>query len=115
MNDMLQDCGNPWRGMVYGMTARLNQTDIVARIHKVLKDFGIYKTVTSKDPIDMAIGLAMMEEGEIEEEEEYNRKMQEELDEIIEKENEDDITADDILEKIKRNQKDIRKNKYFKD
>ena len=29
-----------------------------------LKEFGIFKTVTAKDPIDMAIGLAMIEEAE---------------------------------------------------
>lgn len=39
-----------------------------------LKDFGIFKTVTAKDPIDMAIGLAMIEEAEEEEQEEEEKE-----------------------------------------
>ena len=39
-----------------------------------LKDFGIFKTITAKDPIEMAIALAMIEEGEQEEEEEENEE-----------------------------------------
>jgi hypothetical protein len=39
--EMLQDNGNPWRGMVYGMTARYYQGADPKHIWKVWDDFGI--------------------------------------------------------------------------
>ncbi len=41
MGEMLQDNGNPWRGMVYGMTARMPRTDMPAKLWKVWDRFGI--------------------------------------------------------------------------
>ncbi len=41
MNDMLQDGGNPWRGLIYGMTCRLDQKPVVGRILTTLRNFGI--------------------------------------------------------------------------
>ncbi len=41
MGEMLQDGGNPWRGMVYGMTARAPWSGDPAPIWKVWDDFGI--------------------------------------------------------------------------
>ena len=41
MGEMLQDGGNPWRGMIYGMTARLPREDIPARLWKLWDDFGM--------------------------------------------------------------------------
>ena len=39
--EMLQDNGNPWRGMVYGMTARYYQGADPKHIWKVWDEFGI--------------------------------------------------------------------------
>jgi len=41
MGEMLQDGGNPWRGMIYGMTARLPREDMPARLWKLWDDFGM--------------------------------------------------------------------------
>ena len=41
MGEMLQDGGNPWRGMVYGMTARAPWSGDPAPIWKLWDDFGI--------------------------------------------------------------------------
>ena len=41
MGEMLQDGGNPWRGMVYGMTARMPRETLVARLWKLWDDFGM--------------------------------------------------------------------------
>jgi len=41
MGEMLQDGGNPWRGMIYGMTNRLPWAGDPAPIWKVWDDFGI--------------------------------------------------------------------------
>ena len=41
--DMLQDNGNPWRGMVYGMTARYYSGADPKHIWKLWDDFGIAK------------------------------------------------------------------------
>ncbi|MDH5714485.1 MAG: DUF6067 family protein [Candidatus Aminicenantes bacterium] len=41
MGEMLQDGGNPWRGMLYGMTARLPWSGDPTHIWKVWDDFGI--------------------------------------------------------------------------
>ncbi|MDL2255867.1 DUF6067 family protein [Parabacteroides sp. OttesenSCG-928-G06] len=45
MGEMLQDGGNPWRGMVYGMTSRQHygrkNAEIPARLWKVWDNFGI--------------------------------------------------------------------------
>lgn len=41
MGEMLQDGGNPWRGMVYGMTTRLPWAGDPRPIWKVWDDFGI--------------------------------------------------------------------------
>lgn len=40
-SEMLQDNGNPWRGMVYGMTARYYQSADPKHIWKLWDDFGI--------------------------------------------------------------------------
>ena len=42
-SDMLQGGGNPWRGMVYGMTARCYQDANPAAIWRFWDDFGIQK------------------------------------------------------------------------
>lgn len=44
MGEMLQDGGNPWRGMLYGMTSRLPWAGNPAPIWKLWDDFGIQKT-----------------------------------------------------------------------
>ena len=41
MGEMLQDGGNPWRGMIYGMTSRLPWAGDPSHIWKVWDDFGI--------------------------------------------------------------------------
>lgn len=43
MGEMLQDCGNPWRGMIYGMTSRLHWEgcEIARHIWKAWDNFGI--------------------------------------------------------------------------
>lgn len=41
MSEMLQDGGNPWRGMLYGMTAREPSNNMPARLWKVWDEFGI--------------------------------------------------------------------------
>ncbi|MCD6516375.1 MAG: DUF5107 domain-containing protein [Candidatus Aminicenantes bacterium] len=41
MGEMLQDGGNPWRGMLFGMTARLPWAGDPASIWKVWDEFGI--------------------------------------------------------------------------
>jgi hypothetical protein len=41
MGEMLQDGGNPWRGMVFGMTARLPWAGDPRALWKVWDDFGI--------------------------------------------------------------------------
>jgi len=41
MGEMLQDGGNPWRGLVYGMTARMPRETLVARLWQAWDDFGI--------------------------------------------------------------------------
>ena len=41
MGEMLQDGGNPWRGMVYGMTARLPWAGDPRPLWKVWDEFGI--------------------------------------------------------------------------
>ena len=41
MGEMLQGGGNPWRGMVYGMTARMPWAGNPERIWKVCDEFGI--------------------------------------------------------------------------
>ena len=41
MGEMLQDGGNPWRGMVYGMTARAPWSGDPAPLWKVWDEFGI--------------------------------------------------------------------------
>ena len=41
MGEMLQDGGNPWRGMIYGMTSRLPWAGDPTHIWKVWDDFGI--------------------------------------------------------------------------
>ena len=41
MSEMLQDGGNPWRGMLYGMTAREPSNKMPARLWKVWDSFGI--------------------------------------------------------------------------
>ena len=41
MGEMLQDGGNPWRGMVYGMTSRAPWSGDPTAIWKVWDDFGI--------------------------------------------------------------------------
>ncbi|AQT69021.1 hypothetical protein STSP2_02200 [Anaerohalosphaera lusitana] len=39
--EMLQDGGNPWRGMIYGMTARAPRNEYPKRLWKVWDEFGI--------------------------------------------------------------------------
>lgn len=46
MGEMLQDGGNPWRGMLYGMTARLPREQIPARLWKLWDDFGMQEAKT---------------------------------------------------------------------
>lgn len=41
MGEMLEGGGNPWRGMVYGMTARLPRQEIPARLWRFWDAFGI--------------------------------------------------------------------------
>ncbi|MQY79254.1 MAG: hypothetical protein GH151_08700 [Bacteroidetes bacterium] len=41
MGEMLQDGGNPWRGMIYGMTARLPRTGYQRALWKIWDSFGI--------------------------------------------------------------------------
>ena len=41
MGEMLQDGGNPWRGMVYGMTARMPREAMVTRLWQLWDDFGM--------------------------------------------------------------------------
>ena len=41
MGEMLQDGGNPWRGMLYGMTARLGASGDPRPLWKVWDEFGI--------------------------------------------------------------------------
>lgn len=43
MGEMLQDCGNPWRGMLYGMTSRLHWEgcEVAPHLWKAWDDFGI--------------------------------------------------------------------------
>jgi hypothetical protein len=41
MGDMLQDGGNPWRGMVYGMTARMPWVESAAPLWRLWDQFGI--------------------------------------------------------------------------
>lgn len=43
MGEMLQDCGNPWRGMVYGMTSRLHYggCETAQYLWKTWDEFGI--------------------------------------------------------------------------
>jgi hypothetical protein len=41
MGEMLQDGGNPWRGMIYGMTSRLPWAGDPRALWKVWDDFGI--------------------------------------------------------------------------
>ncbi len=41
MGDMLQNGGNPWRGMIYGMTARYPWTPAPREMWKVWDEFGI--------------------------------------------------------------------------
>jgi hypothetical protein len=41
MGEMLQDGGNPWRGMVYGMTARLPWSGDPREVWKELDSFGV--------------------------------------------------------------------------
>ncbi|MHC4165817.1 MAG: glycoside hydrolase domain-containing protein, partial [Planctomycetota bacterium] len=41
MGEMLQDGGNPWRGMIYGMTARLPREEMPARLWKLWDEFGM--------------------------------------------------------------------------
>jgi hypothetical protein len=41
MGEMLQDGGNPWRGMVYGMTARMPREEVPAHLWKIWDEFGI--------------------------------------------------------------------------
>lgn len=41
MGEMLQDGGNPWRGMVYGMTARMPREKLPSRLWKVWDEFGM--------------------------------------------------------------------------
>ena len=44
MGEMLQDGGNPWRGMVYGMTARMPREQMPQRLWKLWDDFGILQS-----------------------------------------------------------------------
>lgn len=44
MGEMLQDGGNPWRGMVYGMTSRLPWAGDPTPLWKAWKNFGIEKS-----------------------------------------------------------------------
>ena len=46
MGEMLQDGGNPWRGMLYGMTARMPREDVPARLWEVWDEFGMQDTKT---------------------------------------------------------------------
>ncbi len=41
MGDMLQDHGNPWRGMLYGMTARVPWCDTALPVWKLWDEFGV--------------------------------------------------------------------------
>ena len=43
MGEMLQDCGNPWRGMIYGMTSRLHWEgcEVARHLWRAWDDFGI--------------------------------------------------------------------------
>ncbi len=43
MGEMLQNCGNPWRGMIYGMTSRLHWEgcEVAQYLWKAWDDFGI--------------------------------------------------------------------------
>ena len=41
MGEMLQDGGNPWRGMIFGMTSRLPWAGDPSHIWKVWDDFGV--------------------------------------------------------------------------
>lgn len=43
MGEMLQDCGNPWRGMLYGMTSRLHWEgcEVAQYLWKAWDEFGI--------------------------------------------------------------------------
>jgi tetratricopeptide (TPR) repeat protein len=42
MGEMLQDNGNPWRGMVYGMTGRMPRTEMPQRLWRIWDEFGIH-------------------------------------------------------------------------
>ena len=44
MGEMLQDGGNPWRGMVFGMTSRAPWSGNPAPLWKIWDDFGIEKS-----------------------------------------------------------------------
>jgi hypothetical protein len=44
MGEMLQDGGNPWRGMVYGMTARMPRKQMPQRLWKLWDDFGMQQS-----------------------------------------------------------------------
>lgn len=44
MGEMLQDGGNPWRGMVYGMTSRMPWAGDPSPLWKAWDDFGIAKS-----------------------------------------------------------------------
>lgn len=44
MGEMLQDGGNPWRGMIYGMTSRLPWAGDPRSLWKVWDDFGIQES-----------------------------------------------------------------------
>ncbi|MCP4453603.1 MAG: hypothetical protein GY809_19255 [Planctomycetes bacterium] len=46
MGEMLQDGGNPWRGMVYGMTARMPREAIPGRLWQFWDEFGMQETKT---------------------------------------------------------------------
>ena len=46
MGEMLQDGGNPWRGMIYGMTARMPRETLPARLWELWDDFGIQDAKT---------------------------------------------------------------------
>ena len=41
MGEMLQDGGNPWRGMIYGMTSRAPWSGDPSAIWKLWDEFGI--------------------------------------------------------------------------
>ncbi len=44
MGEMLERGGNPWRGMLYGMTARMPREKIPARLWRIWDAFGIEKS-----------------------------------------------------------------------